>query len=89
MVQHHWDHHAPSGGHVSLYAIAMQVFCGMLARLTQFADVLRDSREQLSKVSMPAEQYRLAGASAWLHSKGHKVSQHLVYIAHLQRGYIQ
>ena len=28
----------------------MQVFCGMLARLTQFADVLEDSLQQLAKV---------------------------------------
>ncbi len=27
-----------------------QVFCGILARVAQFADVLRDSREQLGKV---------------------------------------
>lgn len=27
-----------------------QVFCGALARITQFADVLRDSKEQLRKV---------------------------------------
>ena len=28
----------------------LQVFCGMLARLEQFADVLKDSREQIAKV---------------------------------------
>ena len=28
----------------------LQVFCGMLARLEQFADVLQDSREQIAKV---------------------------------------
>ena len=28
----------------------LQVFCGMLARIEQFVDVFRDSREQLKKV---------------------------------------
>ena len=27
-----------------------QVFCGMLARIAQFADILRDSRQQINKV---------------------------------------
>ena len=30
--------------------LAPQVFCGMLARVSQFADVMRDSREQLRQV---------------------------------------
>ena len=31
----------------------LQVFCGMLARIAQFADVLRDSREQLRQARRP------------------------------------
>lgn len=28
----------------------MQVFCGMLARIEQFADVMADSKQQIGKV---------------------------------------
>ena len=31
-------------------SLSLQVFCGMLARVSQFADVMRDSREQLRQV---------------------------------------
>ena len=31
---------------------ALQVFCGALARVAQFADVLRDSKEQLRQVTL-------------------------------------
>ena len=34
----------------SVYTSAEQVFCGILARVAQFADVLRDSKEQLRQV---------------------------------------
>ena len=32
----------------------MQVFCGMLARIAQFADVLKDSRAQIAQVCFPS-----------------------------------
>jgi hypothetical protein len=28
----------------------LQVFCGILARIAQFADIIRDSKEQIAKV---------------------------------------
>ena len=31
----------------------LQLFCGMLARIEQFADVTRDSKLQIQKVNMP------------------------------------
>ena len=36
---------------VSLKCCVMQVFCGMLARIEQFADILQDSKIQMKKVS--------------------------------------
>ena len=30
--------------------LLMQVFCGMLARIAQFADILRDSKQQIAQV---------------------------------------
>ena len=32
------------------HLLCHQVFCGMLARIAQFTDVLRDSRQQIAKV---------------------------------------
>jgi len=32
----------------------VQVFCGMLARISQFSDILQDSRVQLDKVCLQA-----------------------------------
>lgn len=32
--------------------LCLQVFCGMLARIEQFADVIADSKQQISKVGI-------------------------------------
>lgn len=33
------------------YLIVMQVFCGMLSRIAQFADVMLDAKQHIKKVS--------------------------------------
>ena len=33
----------------------LQVFCGMLQRIAQFADILKDSKEQLRQVRCPCQ----------------------------------
>mmetsp|Transcript_8371 Transcript_8371/g.25104 ORF Transcript_8371/g.25104 Transcript_8371/m.25104 type:complete len:379 (+) Transcript_8371:2625-3761(+) len=39
---------APAGP-LLVYCVHLEVFCGMLARIAQFADIIRDGREQLRK----------------------------------------